>query len=292
MNDHHGTFRASGGERLDQALSRALGISVARARRAILAGGVRVEGRRARKGERLSAGARVAVDWAEEPVLVEQPELPLRIAYEDGALAAVVKPAGWATHPLRPGETGTLANAVAARWPEGALASLAPREAGLCHRLDRETSGLVLVARRREVWLAVRALLSRGAVEKDYLALARGTPPSEGRTEAPIVARGIARPARTSWRTIDRRGDLALLAVRIETGVRWQIRAHLAALGFPLAGDPAFGGGPPPGLLDRHLLHAWKLALVHPVSGERLALAAPLPDDALVCLAELGLHGP
>jgi 23S rRNA pseudouridine1911/1915/1917 synthase len=251
------------------------------------------------------AGAKIEVrlpEGAGPPV--PQPELPLAVVHEDAWLLAVDKPAGQLCHPLEAGERDTLANAVVARFPECAEASDAAREGGLCQRLDRETSGLVLVARHREAWTAVRALLQAGRVEKVYLALVRGETPDAGRCDLPLSQRGTAppravskpdakaksvRPARTRFVTLGRSTSFSLLEVWIESGVRYQIRAHLAALGFPLVGDPIYGGGEPPGSLGRHLLHAWKLGFTHPGTGATLRLQAAPPPDAVRCLAQLGL---
>jgi 23S rRNA pseudouridine1911/1915/1917 synthase len=296
---------APGGARLDRTVADGLGVTVARARAAIDADLVRVDGRRARKGDRVPAGATVAVVLPAEPdAPLPEPERPLEVVHEDPWLLAMNKPAGWLCHPLEAGERGTLANAVVARFPECAAASLDPREGGLCQRLDRETSGLILVARHREAWLAVRALLQAGTVEKIYLALVRGETPDAGRCDLPLSQRGTAppralpepdskaksvRPARTRFVTLSRSASFSLLEVWIESGVRYQIRAHLAALGFPLLGDPIYGGGEAPGSLGRHLLHAWKLGLEHPGTGAKLKLLAAPPPDAVRCLTQLGL---
>jgi 23S rRNA pseudouridine1911/1915/1917 synthase len=297
---------APGGARLDRTVADGLGVTAARARAAIEEDLVRVDGRRARKGDRVPAGAKVTVELPPEagPPLPEL-ELPLEVVHEDPWLLAANKPAGWLCHPLEAGERGTLANAVAARFPECVGASLDPREGGLCQRLDRETSGLILVARHREAWLAVRELLQGGQVEKIYLALVRGETPDAGRCDLPLSQRGTApprvlaeqdakaksvRPARTRFVTLSRSSSFSLLEVWIETGVRYQIRAHLSALGFPLFGDTVYGGGETPGTLGRHLLHAWKLGLTHPGTGAKLLLQAPPPADAVRCLTQLGLQ--
>jgi len=280
-------------------------VPVARARAAIEADLVRVDGRRARKGDRVPAGAKIEVRLPPEAGAPEpEPELPLEIVHQDDWLLAVNKPAGQLCHPLLAPERGTLANAVAARFPECAAASESAREGGLCQRLDRETSGLILVARHREAWLAVRKLLQAGEVEKVYLALVRGETPDTGRCDLPLSQRGTAPPralpaldakaksvreARTRFVTLSRSTSFSLLEVWIESGVRYQIRAHLTALGFPLIGDPLYGGGEAPGTLGRHLLHAWKLGLAHPGTGAMLRLQAPPPADAVKCLTQLGL---
>jgi 23S rRNA pseudouridine1911/1915/1917 synthase len=208
------------------------------------------------------------------------------------------KPAGWHSHPLREGESGTLANALVARYPECVDAGSDPREGGLCHRLDQETSGAIVAARNRESYLAVRAALRERRVEKVYLALVRGSPPDAGACELPITGRGVRpkiwrsprdgarRPALTSFRTLGRASGFALLEVRIATGVRYQIRVHLSALGFPLAGDALYKGGAPVPGLDRHLLHAGRIGLPEPWS---LRVDAPLPEDAKQAVGQLGI---
>jgi 23S rRNA pseudouridine1911/1915/1917 synthase len=230
-----------------------------------------------------------------------QPELPLAVLFEGDSLVALDKPAGWHTHPLREDERGTLANALVARYPECAWASEDPREGGLCHRLDQETSGVIVAARTRESYLAVREALRGRGVEKTYLGLARGHPPELGACDLPITGRGVRpkiwrssrhgakREAHTTFRTLARAGDLALLEVRIETGARYQIRVHLSALGYPLAGDALYRGGEPPPGLTRHLLHAWRLGLPEPWS---LRIVAPVPTDAVAALRGLGVALP
>ncbi|MHB1843674.1 MAG: RluA family pseudouridine synthase [Deltaproteobacteria bacterium] len=299
MDEIELTVPSPGGERLDVFVARGLSASRARVKSAFELGEVRVDGRRARKGDRTVAGTRVRVRLPDEPgAPVPEPELPLSPVREDGWLVAVDKPPGVATHPLRPGERGTLANAVSARYPECAAAGDEPREGGACHRLDRETSGLVLFARKREAYEHVRRELSLGRAEKIYLGLVNGEPEAEGRCELPLASKGDGaprvgpldgRPARTSFRRLATSGGFSLLEVRIETGVRYQIRAHLAALGFPLAGDAVYGGGEAPAALGRHLLHANRLSLEHPAGGRFEAMAS-LPEDARRCLVTLGFE--
>jgi len=228
---------------------------------------------------------------------VPQPELPLEVLEERPDLLVLDKPAGWHAHPLREGELGTLANALVARYPECKHASEDPREGGLCHRLDRETSGAIVAARSRTTYLAVRDALRTNNVEKIYLGLVRGEPPEAGDCELPITGRGVRpkiwrsprdgarRTAITAFRTIGRAGGFALLEVRIATGARYQIRVHLSALGFPLAGDALYHGGEPAPGLERHLLHAFKVGLPAPWS---LRVVAPLPTDAERALRQLG----
>ena len=295
---------AAAGRRLDLAVGEALGLSRAQVKALFESGAVRVRGRRPRKGERAEAGMVVEVEVPEEaPALVAQPELALRVLHEDAHLVAVDKAPGMPSHPLRPGETGTVANALVARYPECAAAGEDPREGGLVHRLDLETSGVLLAARDRATWDAVRALFTTRAVDKRYWALTAGPIAEQGVIDLPLRHRGEARmepaadggePGReavTEVRVLARQGDLALVEVRILTGVQHQIRAHLAAIGAPVMGDALYGGRPCPGL-PRIFLHAHALGLVHPASGETLRVESPLPVDLRDALARVGLAAP
>jgi 23S rRNA pseudouridine1911/1915/1917 synthase len=288
-------------DRADRALATALGISRAAALALIDAGQVRQDGKRLSKGTRLEAGAQLELRASiPEAAVVPQPELPLPVLLETPSLLVLDKLAGVACHPLRPGERGTLANALVARFPECVSAGASAREAGLCHRLDRETSGAILAARAPEAFGALRAQFRRREVVKVYLALVQGRPaPADGHIEIPLGGRGAltrpwrgardgrALPASTFYRELWAGDDCSLLEVRIETGVRHQIRAHLAAIGHPLRGDQAYGSRPWPGL-SRHLLHAWRLGFRDPASDSPLEALAPLPGDARQALAELG----
>lgn len=276
-------------------------MSRSRAQELIDSGAVRQGGRRLSKGDQLEAGSVLEIELEPAlPAVVPQPELALAVLLETPSLIVVDKPAGVACHPLRPGETGTLANALVARFPECLGAGAAPREAGLCHRLDRETSGTILAARTPEAFRALREEFRKRAVEKVYLGLVEGKlEPAEGRIEIALGGRGSrtrpwrgasdgrALPALTSYRTLWSEGDRSLLEVRIETGVRYQIRAHLAAIGHPLIGDAAYGGAAWP-LLPRHLLHAWRLGFPDPLDGSAREARAPLPEDARRALEQLG----
>ena len=288
------------GMRVDVWLAGALELPRARVKELLERGAVRIGGRPPRKGDRTVAGARVEVTLpAEDPRPVAQPELPLRVIHLDGHLVAVDKPPGMPSHPLEPGERGTVVNALVARHPECADASEDPREGGLVHRLDTLTSGVLLAARTREAWRALREAFSGRQVDKRYLAVVTGPVADEGRIDLPLRHRGDhvepalaggGREALTDFRVLSRAGDAALLEVRIHTGVLHQIRAHLAAIGAPVLGDAAYGGRPHPGL-DRFFLHAARLGFEHPATRVRLELAAPLPGELRVVLEALGLQG-
>jgi len=294
--------------RLDRALADALGLGRAAVKEAFRQGRVRADGRRARASD--PARARLVVDLEVEGPAgppAPQPEAPLRILAEAPRWLVADKPAGVATHPLRPGEAGTLANAVAARYPECAAASRDPREGGAVHRLDADTSGCVLFARDREAWEALRERLARRDVEKAYLALVTGRVAAGGVCSVPLAQRrgrsvpvpddeaaarlpgraGAPRPAETRFEPVRAFDRHTLLEVRIRTGAMHQIRAHLALLGHPVAGDTVYGGEAAalPGL-GRHFLHAWKLGFERPEGG-RAEVESPLPPELAAALDRL-----
>jgi 23S rRNA pseudouridine1911/1915/1917 synthase len=292
--------------RLDRALADALGVGRAAVKRAFGAGAVRVRGRRARAADRAEPGAPIEIE-IEEPAGPPEPEpdLTLSVLASSPRWLVVDKRAGEATHPLAPGERGTLAGAVAARYPECPTASAEAREGGAVHRLDRETSGCVLFARDRAAWAALRAQFAARSVEKVYLALVAGRVSAGGVCSLPLAQRGgrsvpvpdelaaarqagkgagAPREAETAFEPLEALPGHTLLEVRIPTGVMHQIRAHLAALGHPVAGDALYGGeaAARPGL-SRHALHAWRLGFDPPEGGARVLVESPLPRD----LAEL-----
>jgi 23S rRNA pseudouridine1911/1915/1917 synthase len=294
--------------RLDRALADALGLGRAAVKRAFQLGDVRLGGRRARASDLARPGALVTLE-IEEPAGAPAPEpaAPLVILAEHPRVVVVDKPAGVAVHPLAPGEGGTLANAVAARFPECALASPEPREGGAVQRLDLETSGCVAFARDEEAWEVLHAALRERRVEKVYLALVlgrvasggvvstplaqrggRSVPVPDALTEERLLAKGLRpRPAETRYEVARRFERHTLLEVRILTGVMHQVRAHLAHLGHPVAGDALYGGAAAgvPGL-SRQFLHAARLAFAAP-GGGRVEAESPLPRDLAEALDRL-----
>jgi len=294
--------------RLDRAIADALGIGRAAVKEAFREGRVRCDGRRARASEPARPGAAVELEVAEPPgPPVPQPELPLAVLLSSDRWLVADKPAGIATHPLREGEAGTLANAVAARFPECASASPEAREGGAVHRLDAETSGCVLFARDRAAWEALHRQLARREVAKVYLALVAGRVASGGLSTVPLAQRGgrvvavpdeeaarrlpgragAPREAETRWEVARAFRRFTLLEVRIATGVMHQIRAHLAHAGHPVAGDVLYGGDAArlEGL-GRHFLHASRLGFERPEGG-RAEAASPLPQELEAVLARL-----
>jgi len=300
--------------RLDRALADALGLGRAPVKRAFQLGEVRVRGRRARPADPAEPGAPVTIEL-EGPAGPPAPDPRARLAVllEAPRFVVVEKPAGVAVHPLAPGEGGTLANAVVARYPECAGASPEPREGGAVQRLDLETSGCVLFARDREAWDLFHAQLSTRGVEKVYLALAAGRITAGGACSVPLAQRGgravpapdllaeerlrakglRARPAETRFEVVERFERHTLLRVRITTGVMHQIRAHLAFLGHPVAGDALYGGvaAALPGL-GRHFLHATRLGFDAPDGGGRVIAESPLPADLEAVRAGLAAETP
>jgi 23S rRNA pseudouridine1911/1915/1917 synthase len=245
----------------------------------------------------------------EDPLAAPLPEpgSPLSVLLVGPRLVVVDKPAGVAVHPLAPGEGGTLANGVVARFPECASASPDPREAGAVQRLDVETSGCVAFARDREAWEELHAALRERRVEKVYLALVLGRVTAGGVISVPLaqrggrvvaapdalaeerlVAKGLRpRPAETRYEVERRFERHTLLRVRILTGVTHQIRAHLALAGHPVAGDTLYGGAAAALTgLGRHFLHAARLALDAPGSG-RIEVESPLPAELASLLDRL-----
>jgi 23S rRNA pseudouridine1911/1915/1917 synthase len=269
----------------------------------LAAGWVRVDGVRAAKGLRVAAGAEVTVRAAPATgtslAPVPQPDLALSVLHEDARLLALDKPAGQPSHPLRPGETGTLANALVARFPECAAVGRDVREGGLVHRLDRGTSGVLLAARDMDAYQAARRAFAAGEVAKTYLALVAGSA-RDGTMDAALVQRGRrsvlahagdpdALEALTEWRLIAAGSGVSLLEVTAKTGRMHQVRAHLAAAGHPLVGDPLYGGPDNVGgqRIEHPFLHARSIALPHP-DGGRLEVGAPLPAQRAETLIALG----
>jgi 23S rRNA pseudouridine1911/1915/1917 synthase len=278
------------GTRLDAFLAGPLG-SRARAQRLIESGAVLVDGRSAPKRHRLAAGEVVRVDEPAEAPAGDVPDAPYSIPYSDDDLLVVDKPAGVVVHPARGHRAGTLAQALAGVAAGGEDAG----RAGIVHRLDRDTSGLLVVARTEAAHRALRAAMQRREITREYLALVEGRPPARtGTIDAPLgrdrrVRTRIStdtdapRPAITHFEIERALPRTTLLRVRLETGRTHQIRAHLRAIDHPVAGDPEYGT---PGRLglERQFLHATRLAFTHPVTGQPIDVSSPLPPDLQAAL--------
>jgi 23S rRNA pseudouridine1911/1915/1917 synthase len=280
------------GLRLDQFLAGPLG-SRARAQSLIDAGRVRVNGRPRPKRHVVQTGDLVAVEPAEAaPPESSGEPAPFRVAYEDEYLLVVDKPAGVVVHPARGHATGTLAQALTGRAAGGEEGF----RAGIVHRLDRDTSGLLVVAKNDDVHRALKALLSARRLRRDYLTLVDGHPPARTGTIDAAIGRDRRdrlkisidsdhpRAARTHFEVEELLPASALLRVALETGRTHQIRVHLAAIGHPVSGDPLYGSAGRFGL-TRQFLHAEHLSFPHPVSQAQIDVRSPLPADLRAALA-------
>lgn len=287
------------GERLDRHVAARLDAPRNQVQRWIKDGHVHVNGREPKPSYEVVEGDVVACDPpAPKDDRVVPEEGDLRILHEDSDLVALDKPAGLTVHPGAGRTTGTLAHHLLARYPEMAGVG-GPGRPGIVHRLDQGTSGVLVVARTAAAYHRLSRAFAAREVDKRYLAVVYGEPPAEGWIDAPIgrhplrrkemAVRPDGRPARTGFRTLESRGGLSLVELDLETGRTHQIRVHMKHIHHPLVGDPVYGearwkGLPKPAqarLRDfpRPALHAWKLALKHPVSGEPLAFEAPVPGD-------------
>jgi RluA family pseudouridine synthase len=288
-------------------------LSRTRVRNKIQRGEILLNGKRHSSSTRLAAGDEITVRWRGLPDRAPAPPLP--ILYEDEVLLAVNKPAGVACHPMGKVQAGTVIQfarerdegEIRARLGKGDTAYF-PR---LANRLDVFTSGIVLIARTRDTLIALQALsLSRGMV-KEYIALVEGVlAGDEGRIDLPLrldhggavrirmVVHPEGLPSSTTWRVLRRMHGHTLLSVRLHSGRQHQIRAHLAAIGHPVVGDLLYKDeklflARDPALPQRHCLHAGKLDFPHPLTGEVIALEAPVPDDflSLMAFCEQPPHG-
>jgi len=280
------------GTRLDRFLATPLG-SRARAQALIDGGQVRVDGSVRPKRHLVAAGEAIEIDDAvvESDGGVPDETAPFDVAYEDEHLLVVDKPAGVVVHPARGHRAGTLAQALEGRAAGGED----PWRAGIVHRLDRDTSGLLVVAKNNAVHQALKALLAHRRLRREYLALVDGHPPARtGTIDAPIgrhrrdrklmsIDSEDPREARTHFEIERLLSAAALLRVALDTGRTHQIRVHLAAIGHPVCGDPQYGIRGRYGL-TRQFLHATRLAFVHPVTGAEIDVSSPLPPDLAAAL--------
>ncbi|MGH8980803.1 MAG: RluA family pseudouridine synthase [Acidimicrobiales bacterium] len=306
--------RALDAVRVDRAIAMLTGVSRARAAALVSSGKVTLEGREIRsRSTPLVAGQMLVVEVPEPPVLEPEEGVPFRVVYDDSSLVVVDKPAGVVVHPGAGRPAGTLVAGLLARYPD--LAGLAgecdPVRPGVVHRLDRGTSGLLVVARTVDAYRSLAAQMAARSAGREYLALVAGhLDDDRGTIDAPIgrsartptrmAVSAAGRPARTGYevrRRLDavtgRRGTMelsaTLVACRLETGRTHQIRVHFAAIDHPVVGDDRYGR-PPPGVLEagRLFLHAGKLSVDHPVTGERMTWTSALPEDLSTALDGAG----
>jgi 23S rRNA pseudouridine1911/1915/1917 synthase len=282
-----------GGTRLDRVLAEHPEVeSRALAERLIAAGLVLVDGERRIKSFRLEGGEEVRAEIpADSPLAAESLDVP--IVWEDDHLLIVDKPAGLVVHPAGSTRAGTLVQGLLEHGAEGGEDDDRP---GIVHRLDRDTSGLLVVARSEEAFGLLQEMIRQRRVERTYAALVRGTPQSaSGRIDAPIgrdrrdrtrhsLDTPTPREAVTWFEVVETMHRHALLDVRLETGRTHQIRVHLEAIGLPVSGDPVYGAA---GDLElaRQFLHARRLAFSHPLTGEAIDVSSELPRDLADALA-------
>lgn len=281
------------GERLDVALvMNTDGMSRGQLQALIHDGKVTVDGKPAKPSLKLKGGETIVVQMPAplQDDRVTPQDIALNILYEDDHLAVIDKPAGLVVHPGDGNEQGTLVNAILARYPQIAQIPYDARRRGIVHRLDKDTSGLIVIAKNAPAQLKLAEQFAKRTVEKTYLALVERIPKTlTGRIEAPIARDPHQRkrmaviragkPAITEYRVIDSefREGQALLEVNLLTGRTHQIRVHLAFIGAPIVGDTVYGFRKQRLRIKRHFLHAAKLAFDHPVTGERLRFESPLP---------------
>jgi 23S rRNA pseudouridine1911/1915/1917 synthase len=285
------------GERVDRAVALLTGWSRSEVRALVERGAVTVDGRAVARSARLEAGATLA--WSDAPTPAALPQadqgVPVPVVYEDDDVVVVDKPAGLVVHPGAGHGDGTLVNGLLARYDLADVGE--PERPGIVHRLDRETSGLLVVARTPAAYDALVAALAAHDVERRYDAVVLGAPEAaQGTVDAPIgrsvrnptrmSVRAGGREARTHYEVVARYDDTTRLSVELETGRTHQIRVHLAAIGHPVLGDTVYGRSDPRS--PRPFLHAAELAFAHPVTGEPVRLESPLPPDLEATVVALG----
>ena len=283
---------ADAGRRLDAVVAELPGVGARSiAERLVTGGNVLVDGTRRSKSHRLEGGEELEV-VVPEPAALEAEDMELVVVHEDEHLLVVDKPAGLVVHPAGGHQSGTLTHGLLALGAAGGD----PERPGIVHRLDRDTSGLLVVSRSEVAHARLSEAIRERRVDRRYLALVRGEPRSRtGRITAPIgrdrrdrtrhsLDTDTPREAVTWFEVREHLGERALLEVRLETGRTHQIRVHLEALELPVSGDPVYGVARDLGL-ERQFLHAYRLVFEHPFTGEHLELESPLPSDLADALA-------
>ncbi len=288
------------GQRLDLAVAQLTGHSRTQAATLIATGQVRVDGRAERASFRCEPGATLAVTIPVPPGREIVPErIPVRVAFEDDDIVVVDKPAGMVVHPAPGNWTGTLVNALMGRG-QGLAAGGGPERAGLVHRLDKETSGLLLVAKTDRAHRVLSAELAARRITRRYACLSWGHLDADNVTvdkplgrdpndRTRVAIRADGRQARTDFHRLARFASTDLLRAHLHTGRTHQIRVHLASIGHPVVGDDTYGGGGGRKLVGlppkRHFLHAAWLVFTHPVSRAEIDLRSPLPEELKKSLA-------
>lgn len=299
---------AHAGMRADAAAAELFDISRSRAARLIESGDITVDGAAANKKDALAEGKILEMTLPEATPCEAQPEdIPLDVVYEDGDVIVINKPSGMVVHPAPGHATGTLVSALL--WHcRGSLSGVGGvMRPGIVHRIDRQTSGLIAVAKNDEAHAALAAQLADHSMFRVYRAIVIGTPrESRGTVDAPIgrsrtdrkkmaVVAG-QRPARTHYELEERFSGASLLRLRLETGRTHQIRVHMAYVGHPVLGDEVYGGASTqfqrkhPSLFDGQMLHAAELSFAHPRTGEQMRFEAPEPENFVRCVELLRMQ--
>ena len=281
---------AEAGERLDRLAARHLDISRSAVQRIIHEDALRVDGETTTPSYRVRGGERIDA-WVPDEVLLPE-EIAVPVVSEDEYLVVVDKPAGLVVHPGAGKRSGTLVNALLGR---GIAGGEDPDRPGVVHRLDRDTSGLMVVAKGEPAYSRLTEMMAGRKVGRAYRAVVVGEGlPETGTVDSPVgrdpdnpalMAAGVGRPAVTHFEVLREAGGYSMLKVRLETGRTHQIRVHLSAIGHPVYADPLYGTAVP----GRRLwLHAERLSFVHPVTGENLSFESPIPGDLRESAALLG----
>ena len=267
-------------------------------------GNVMVNGHKPKASYRPSLGDEILIDLPRPPEATPLPErIALDVLYEDEHLLVVNKPPGLVVHPAPGHRSGTLVNALLGLRPSIRGADLDPSRPGIVHRIDRDTSGIVLVAATRESQRALQAQFKDRSVTKVYKAILCGRlTPETGMIDAPVsrdprhrqrmsVVWDGGRPALTEYRTIALFSDATVVEARLHTGRTHQLRVHFSSIHHPILGDRVYGRQRDPVSVRRQMLHAWRLAFRHPVGGDLMEIEAPLPEDFLQVVRLLGAVG-
>lgn len=297
------SFEAPAGERLDVAIAQALTLSRTHARELVDEGHVTLDGRPVGKaGTRLKGGEIVSLVLPPpKPMLVEPEDLPVAIIYEDEHLAAIDKPAGLVAHPTASVRTGTVVNALLGRMELSKESVYEPHRddyrPGIVHRLDRDTSGVMVVAKNDDAHRELAAAFKKRLTLKEYLAIGVGEVEDEVQLEAPIgrhpvkrqtmtVGGSLPKPAATSFRVLARAPGHVLVRATPRSGRTHQIRVHMAHLGAPILGDEVYGR--PAQTIARQALHALRLTVPHPRDHQAIGFVAPAPADMVAAWLALG----
>lgn len=272
---------AQAGERVDKFLARKLGISRSTMQRLIEEGLVRAGSNSIVSSYRLSAGERVEVE-VREPEGVQPEDIPVPVVFEDEYLLVADKPAGLIVHPGAGNPSGTLVNALLSM---GITGGEDPDRPGVVHRLDRDTSGLIVLAKSQDAYAGLVQMIQAHDFERIYRTITVGNGlPDSGTIDSPVgrdpdhpvkMTAGIGKPAVTHFQVMHRAAGYTMLRVKLETGRTHQIRVHLSAIGYPVYADPLYGKAVP----DRIWLHAERLSFEHPVTGEKLKFISPVPEE-------------